>query len=140
AVTSTMAGSQTGCFRDSNQDVCLSDMVAVTGAAGSVNEGTVTFAVFQGATQIGVSVTSGTVSGGNASATYVLPGGTAQGMYSIHGIYNPSVDYTGSIDNTHTLTVNQAGTTTTAANQTAAFSSVNQNVTLSAMVAATGGA
>src|SRR5438876_11682671 len=63
--------------------------------------------------------------------------GTTQAMYSIHATYNPGTDYTGSNDNTHTLTVGQAGTTTTAANQTATFGSVDQNVSLSAVVTAT---
>src|SRR5439155_188903 len=86
------------------QKVTLSAMVAATGGAGSVNEGTVTFGVFQCAREIGAAVSSGTLSGGNASATYVLPGGTAQATYSIHATYNPGADYTGSSDNTHTLT------------------------------------
>jgi len=70
-----------------------------------VNEGTVTFGVFNGATQIGSTVTSGTVSNGTVTATCTLPGGTAAGTYTIQATYNPGPDFSGSFDNTHTLTV-----------------------------------
>lgn len=90
-------------------NVLLSATVAPSGP-GTVNEGTVTFAVFNGATQIGTSVTSGTVAAGAASATYVLPANTAAGTHTIQATYNPGADFTGSSDNTHTLTVSLAPT------------------------------
>src|SRR5262249_53452415 len=93
-----------------------------------------------GATPVGSPTTSSTVNGGLASVNYVLPGNTAPGTYAVVATYNPSNNYTGSSDNTHTLTVNRAGTTTTVANQTAFFGAVNQDVTLSATVTATSGA
>ena len=39
----------------------------------------------------------------------MLPGGTAAGSYTIQAVYNPSPNFSGSSDNTHTLTVNKAG-------------------------------
>jgi uncharacterized repeat protein (TIGR01451 family) len=138
--TTTIASDQTATFGSSNQNVTLSAVVGAAGGSGLVNEGTITFSVFNGPTQIGSSATSSTVTSGSASATYVMPANTAAGTYSIHATYNAGADYTGSTDNTHTLNVGQGGTTTTASNQTATFGSNNQNVTLSATVSVTGGA
>jgi hypothetical protein len=97
----------------------------------------VTFTVFNGAVQIGGPATSGTVSGGAASATYVLPGGTGQGTYSIHASYSGGGAFLASNDNTHTLSVGLGSTTTVAANATAPFSASNQTVALSATVSST---
>jgi autotransporter-associated beta strand protein len=140
ATTTTTAVNQTAVFGSSSQNVTLSATVTAGGSAGPVNEGFVTFAVFNGATQIGASVDSLTVSNGNASVTYVLPANTAHGVYSIHATYNPGTDYATSSDTTHTLTVSQASTSTAATSQTAVFGSSNQSVTLSAVVTATSGA
>jgi hypothetical protein len=71
----------------------------------------VTFTVFDGATQIGNPATSGTVSGGNASATYTLPGATIAKNYTIQAIYNPGTGQATSTDATHTLTVAKAAST-----------------------------
>ena len=88
---------------------------------------------------IGAPVTSGTVSGGAASATYTLPGNTAAGSYTVEAVYNPGASFTGSSDTTKTLTVGNAATTTTAANATAIFSLSDQPVTLNASVASPAG-
>jgi hypothetical protein len=102
-ITITTAASATAPYSLSSQVVVLSAMVAT--GTGTVNVGTVTFAVLNGATPVGTSVTSGTVTGGNASADYTLPGGTAIGTYTIQATYNPAAQYTGSSDSTRTLTV-----------------------------------
>ena len=70
--TTTTASNATAPFSSSDQNVTLT--ATVTSPAGTVNEGTVTFGVFNGATQIGSTVTSGTVSNGTVTATYTLPG------------------------------------------------------------------
>ncbi len=63
----------------------------MTGGNATVNEGTVTFTVKDGGgTVIGSPVTSGSVTGGTASATFAL-GATAAGRYSIFTTYNPAV-------------------------------------------------
>lgn len=54
---------------------------------GTVNQGTVTFTVMQGATVIGSPVTSNVVSNDSISASYALPAGTALGTYSITAEY-----------------------------------------------------
>jgi hypothetical protein len=80
------------------------------------------------------------VSNGAASATFVLPGGTAVGTYTINASYTDSANnFANSADTTHTLTVSAATTTTTASNATIAFSTSNQTVTLTATVTSAGG-
>ncbi len=69
----------------SNQSVTLTAMVTSTS---TVNEGKVTFTVYDSMNnQVGTSV-QGTVSGGTATATYMLPGGTMQGTYTIQASYD----------------------------------------------------
>jgi trimeric autotransporter adhesin len=101
--TTTTAANASTTFNSSNQNVTLS--ATVTSGGGTVNAGTVTFTVSQGGTTIGTPVTSGTVTGGAASATFVLPGGTATGTYTITAAYSGGGGFSGSSDNTHTLTV-----------------------------------
>lgn len=55
---------------------------------GTVNQGTVTFTVMQGATVVGNPVTSGVVTNDAISASYALPAGTAVGTYSITAEYS----------------------------------------------------
>ena len=137
--TTTVVASQTAIFGSVNQNVKLSAIVTANAGAGPVNQGTVTFAVFQGTTQIGASVTSATVLSGNAFVTYVLPGTTVPGVYTIVATYNPSPNYFTST-NKNNLTVSKASTATVAADQMATYNDVDQNVTLSAVVTATAGA
>uniref|UniRef100_Q02CP8 Polymorphic membrane protein n=1 Tax=Solibacter usitatus (strain Ellin6076) TaxID=234267 RepID=Q02CP8_SOLUE len=137
ANTTTTASPASATFSASSQVVALS--ATVTSAGGTVNAGTVTFTVFNASSvQVG-SATPGTVSGGSASANFTLPAGTAAGTYSIHASYGGSGNFLASSDNTQNLTVNAAGTTTTAANATANFSASNQGVTLSATVTSPSG-
>ena len=140
ATTTTTAANASASFSTGNQSVTLTATVAST--AGTVNGGSVTFTVSQGATTIGIPVTSGSVATGTASATYVLPGGTIAGSYTITAVYNEGSGFETSSDNAHTLTVTAAlptGTTTTAANATATFSESSQSVTLAATVTSTSG-
>jgi hypothetical protein len=103
AATTTAAANQSAGYSTGDQTVGLT---ATVSSGGAVNSGTVTFAVFNGGTQIGSSVTSGTVTSGSASANYTLPGGTGAGTYTIEATYNPGPAYVGSSDSSHTLTVN----------------------------------
>jgi hypothetical protein len=86
-----------------DQTVTLS--ARVTGSDGPVNGGTVTFTVLQGCTQIGSPATSGPVSSGAASATYILPGVTPAGNYMIQAIYNGSVGFLISSSSSYNLTI-----------------------------------
>ncbi len=132
ATTTTTAANETAAFSASSQSVALG--ATVTSGAGTVNSGTVTFTVMQGATQIGSATAPASVSNGNAAATYTLPGGTNAGTYTIVASYTAAGNFTSSSDNSHTLTVNAAGTTISSANQSTTFSSSVQIVTLSATV------
>ena len=106
--TTTTAANASATFSGSDQLVSLS--ATVTSGSGTVNEGTVTFTIKNGPTTIGVPVTSGTVTSGAAGASFTVPGGTAAGPYTIQAVYNPSVSFATSSDNSHTLTVNGAVT------------------------------
>lgn len=112
AATTTAASSVVAAYSASSQTITMT--AAVSSAAGTVNEGTVTFAVLSGATPIGTPVTSATVSAGSAAATYTLPAGTAGGTYTIAATYNAGADFATSSDNTHTLSVAQAPQITSA--------------------------
>jgi hypothetical protein len=137
AATTTTAANATATYNTATQNVTLA--VTVNSPSGAVNAGTVTFSVFQGTTQIGVPVTSSTVTNGAASAGYVLPAGTAAGAYSIQATYSGAASLSASSDNVHTLIVNPAATTTTAVNTTTTYNTAAQNVTLSAVVASPSG-
>jgi hypothetical protein len=77
----------------------------VTAGSTVVNEGTVTFTV-TGSPVVG-SATSGTVSNGAASVSYVLPAGTAARDYTITAEYSGSSNFSGN-SGTGTLTVAKA--------------------------------
>jgi hypothetical protein len=103
APTTISASGATTDFSSSQQNVSLT--ANVTSSAGPVNEGTVTFTIMQGTTVIGTATTSGTVNNGAASVSYLLPGGTPVGSYTIDAIYIAGSDFSGSSDNTHDLTL-----------------------------------
>ena len=98
-----------------------------TVAPSSVNVGTVTFTVKSGATTIGSPVTSGTVSGGSASASFPLTGVNA-GSYTIQAAYSGGTGFNASNNSAQspapTLTINKANQTisvTTAAPASATY-------------------
>ena len=80
ASTSTAAASAATTFSVNAQTVALS--ATVTSAIGIVNEGQETFTILSGNTVIGTPV-SVNVSAGDANASYILPGGTTAGTYTI---------------------------------------------------------
>ena len=136
ASTTTTASNATATFSSSAQSVTLNATVA--SSAGTVNEGNVQFTILQGSTVIGTA-TSGTVTNGDASVSYALPAGQSAGTYTIEALYSDSQgNFANSSDDSHTLTIDQA-TTTTASPATVAFSSSAQNVTLSATVTSSAG-
>jgi hypothetical protein len=136
ASTTTTASNTTATFSESNQPVELT--ATVTSSAGIVNEGSVTFTVVDGSgNTIGTAI-SGNVSNGSARVSYVLPGGTAAGSYTIQAAYSDSAgNFTASSDNTHSLTVNAANATTvslTSVNLVPNVSNGTAQVTLTAQV------
>jgi subtilisin family serine protease len=136
--STTTAASKTVTFSTTDQSVSLT--ATVTSGAGSVNQGSVIFTVKDGATAIG-SPTSGAVTGGGASATYTVPGGSPAKTYTIEAAYSsgPTGNFADSSDDSKTLTVNKAGTTTAAASATATYSTTDQTVTLTATISSGAG-
>ena len=104
APTTTTVSDATAVFSPSNQTVVLT--ATVTTAAGTINDGTVTFTVRNAAnTVIGVPVV-GNVVGGVATANYTLPGGTAPQALTITGEFSGSEnEVTAPSSDTATLSV-----------------------------------
>jgi hypothetical protein len=131
AATTTASVNTSTTYSAAAQTVTL--QATVTSAAGTVNEGTETFTIFNGSAAVAGSV-SVPISSGIASTPYTLPAGLAGATYTIKAVYDGGQDYKTSTDTAHTLTVNPAATATAAANQTTTFSSAAQIVTLTAAV------
>ncbi|HZN14175.1 MAG TPA: Ig-like domain-containing protein, partial [Acidimicrobiales bacterium] len=105
--TTTVAQNKTATYGDASATLTTT----VTPASGSaVNSGTVTFTIN------GTSITSGTVSGGSASASFSLAGVQA-GSYAIAATYNAGSGFNGSNNSGQTpaptLTIAKAGSSTT---------------------------
>jgi len=112
----------------------------VTSSGGTVNVGTMTFTILQGNTIIGTATSAHVTNGSATVNNYVLPAGLAAGSYTIEANYNDSTGaFANSTDEAHTLTVNQASSTTTGSNATASFSSSAQTVHLTATVTSSAG-
>ena len=136
ATTFTAAASTSATFSTAGQTVPLT--AAVTSAAGTVNVGTETFTILSGTTMIGSAVTVN-VGNGTAAASYVLPGMTPTGNYTIQSAYNGSADFLGSTDTSHILNVSTVATSTAAASTSATFSPASQSVPLTATVSSAAG-
>ena len=95
---------------------------AVTSPAGAVSQGTETFTLLNGSNQVVAPPVTVNVTTSAGLANYTLPGGTAAGAYTIEAVYNGTVDFAGSSDTTHSLTVSPASSTTAAQSQTATYS------------------
>ena len=92
----------TAVFSATDQSVTLTANVST--AAGTVNDGTVTFTVRNAANAVVGLPVVGAVSGGVATANYVLPGGTAPQALTITGEFSGGASTSPSSD-TATLTV-----------------------------------
>ena len=116
------------------QNVTLTASVA---AASTVNEGTVTFQVVDGVTNVGTGVTSATLSNGSASAIYALPAGLLAKAYTIQATYSGGTNFLTS-SGSDVLTVSDvppptpADTATIVSDNAVTFSSGIQHVTLTA--------
>jgi len=76
---------------ESPNDQTVLFTATVTGSS-IISEGTVEFQLFNGAVPIG-SPATGNVISGVVSASYVVPGGTAAGSYTIHAEYSGTVNF-----------------------------------------------
>jgi len=139
AASTVSAANATATFNAlASQIVPLS--ATVTSAAGTINEGTVTFTVRDaGSAVIGAPVTSSTVASGSASANFSLPSGTNAQTLTITAVYNGTANIAPSTDATHTLTVVAAASVTSGANATTTFSASPHNVPLAATVTSANG-
>ena len=124
------AASVTVPFSASNQTVGLSASVTVPSPA-SVDGGTVIFTIQSGSATIGTPVPAPVSAA--ASASYVVPAGTAPGSYTIEADYVGTVSFLNSSDSKHSLVV-QATTIITAMSTSATFSASDQSVPLTASV------
>ena len=137
ASTTTAASNASVTFDSGNQNVTLS--AAVTSSAGTVSEGTVTFTLLDSSNNTVATYSNISVSGGSASTSAALPTGLAGGTYTIQADYIGTENYANSTDSSHTLTVNPAGTTTTAGDLTATYSTATQALGFSATVTSSAG-
>ena len=111
ATSTTTASNAATAFSSSDQKVTLT--ANVTSPVGTVNEGTVAFALFDNRGNAIGTETTGSVRNGVATVSYLVPGGTPGGSYVIDANYNDAGgSFDISSDSLHTLTINAASTTT----------------------------
>lgn len=102
AATTTTVSDASAIYSATDQNVTLT--ANVTTAAGTVNEGTVTFTVRNAANAVVGLPVVGNVSSGVATANYILPGGTAPQALTITGEFSGGAETAASSD-TATLNV-----------------------------------
>jgi hypothetical protein len=109
-VTTTTVDNKTGTFSSMDQNITLTATVA---APSTVNQGTVTFQLMDGQNNVGNAVTSGTLTTGSASVTYLLPAGTIPKNYTIKATYSGGSNFQTSIGTgTQSIATNPAMTMT----------------------------
>src|SRR5262249_24647462 len=140
AATTTSAISATTSFNPNPQNVTLD--ASATSSAGTVNEGSVTFTLFDSNGNMVGTPTTGTVSNGSASVSYALPPGTPVGGYTITASYSDSaLNFSSSSDNSRTLTVSAATASSLALTTVGivpSMSNMTAQVTLTAQVSNSG--
>jgi hypothetical protein len=100
--TITSATSANVTFHTTDQTTSLS--AAVSSTVGTVTGGTVTFTV----TGVGSSVTSSSLTQGNATVLFTVPGGTHAGKYPLHASYSGDASFLSSSDIKESLTIGSA--------------------------------
>ena len=135
----TSASPAAATFSTSSQTFNLTATVTTT-AGLVISEGTESFAIYNGTTQIGQTTTAVQVENGSATASYTLPAGTPAGLYTVAAYYSGSDNYLPSTDLNHFLTVGPAPTTTSVGSASATFSAAtDQTLTFSAQVGSAAG-
>jgi hypothetical protein len=131
AATNSQASGASATYSIVGQQVNLSATITSLGAV--VNEGTETFALFQGGTPVGTPVTVSVVNG-LAGAAYALPAGLPAGVYQVQASYHGTATFASSVDSTQSVTIGKASSTTAGSSASATFKSTTQNVNLTASV------
>ena len=134
--TATYASNASLIYSPNAQTVTLS--ASAISADGPLNAGTVAFTILNGSTKVGTPVTANVVNG-MASGVYTIPAGTFGGVYTIQAVFSGTSTLSGSSDSGHTLTINEAATTTAASSATATLDASNQTISLSATVTSAAG-
>ncbi len=112
--TATTVSPAQAVFSTSAQSVTLSATVTdTTNRSTTVSAGTVTFTVYSGTTLIGTAVSNVAVSNGTASASYMIPAGTAAGGYTVTAVYSGTTNFSASTSTGGTLTIGPAQATLT---------------------------
>ena len=140
ASTTTAASSATTTFSASDQSISLS--ATVTSSAGIVNEGTETFTIYSGMTQVGNPATADVSEAlAVAAQLYAAWWCERESTYTIQAVYDGTVDYGASTDTSQSLTVNArpGDDRRPLPLPSVAYSSDSQYVTLSAMVSSVAG-
>ena len=136
ATTTTTNGTSTSYSDSAVEPVALS--ATVSSAAGTVDEGTVTFTILNAGNSVVGSVSASVVNG-VASTIDNLVAGTVCGTYTIQAVYTDPVDFVTSTG-TNVLSVTAAATTTTTTGTSTSYSeSTGEPVTLSASVSSAAG-
>jgi hypothetical protein len=118
-------------YRANNQNVLMTASIT---SISPVNGGTVTFSVrTAGGVNVGSAVTSGPVVNGEASATYVLPGGTPPQTLVIVAVYNGTADLAPS-SGSGSLAIGLADTTLAVEATTTPLSTADRPVAVTARV------
>ena len=121
-------------YSEKDQTIVLT--AQVNPSSGTVNDGTVTFQLKDGATPIGSAVTSPPVLGNNAAVQYILPGSTPDGFYTISATYNGGLDFGPSGLSGAVLLLNGTDTSVAASNVNTPYSNSDTVVKLNATVTA----
>jgi hypothetical protein len=103
--------------------VSLSATVSSNGQ--SINDGTITFQLTNGGTNVGSPVTSAAVKSNTASVNYAIPLGTSVGNYAVLASYNSGGTFAPSMDNAKVLAINPAPLSATANNASRAYGAAN---------------
>ncbi len=111
----------------------------VTSAAGTINQGAVTFTIVNSSGTDVVPPITVNVLTGVASENYLLPANTGAGTYTIEAVYDGTPSYSASLPVNSTLTISAAQTTTIASNASIPFNTAAQSVPLTASVTSPGG-
>ena len=137
AAPTTVSGSDAQTTYDAYAGEPIALNASVSSPAGTINEGTVTFTILDGATQVMAPIVL-PVANGNASGSVQLPAGTASGTYDLHVAYDGTSNYAVSQPVDNVLTVTSASTTTIASDATVSFSPADQTIVLTASVTSGG--